>query len=84
MSTIWKTLKTGAGTILRLFVTDHGLVLSVLTWVALAAALVRIVPPPRRWVGAAFATGLMVMLVHSVWRAARSHARPLLDHPVQS
>ena len=61
---------------MHLFVADRGLALSVLAWVTLAAASVHIVPAPRRWEGPVFAAGLMLMLIHSVWRAARARANP--------
>jgi hypothetical protein len=77
MSNTWKALVAGAHTILRLFVADRGLALSILAWVALTAASVRIVPAPRRWEGPLFSAGLMILLIHSVWRAARARARSM-------
>jgi hypothetical protein len=72
MSNMWRMLHAGAQTVLHLFVADRGLVLSVLVWVALAGVSVPMVVAPRRWEGPVFAAGLMVMLVHSVDRAARA------------
>jgi hypothetical protein len=83
VSTPWKALTAGAETILHLFVADRGLALSILAWVTLAAGLARIVPAPRRWEGPVFAAGLMVMLIHSVWHAARAQTASVFDHPVQ-
>jgi hypothetical protein len=72
MSDIWTMLHAGAQTVVRMFVADRGLALSVLAWVALAAASVPMVVVPRPWEGPVFTAGLMVMLVHSVGRAARA------------
>jgi hypothetical protein len=75
MSTLWQAIHTGVKTVLHLFLADRGLVLGVLAWVALAAGSVPTVLAPRRWEGPVFAAGLMIMLVHSVWRAARATVR---------
>jgi hypothetical protein len=77
MSRFWKVLCTGAQTVLHLFVADRGLALSVLAWVALAGASVPMAVAPRRWEGPVFAAGLMIMLVHSVSRAARARLKTM-------
>jgi predicted membrane channel-forming protein YqfA (hemolysin III family) len=74
MSAMGKALGAATGTILHLFVADRGLAMSVLAWVALAGASVRIAPAARRWGSPVFAAGLMIMLIHSVWHTARDRA----------
>ncbi len=61
--------------LIRMFVDDGSLAIAVLAWVATAVLVFPSLPIGRGWLAAALFTGLALILVENLLRAARCRPR---------